>query len=739
MPLLFNEPPTAKPSNENFITLEGVLKRVLYFNEENAYTIGMLFLPKEKRTVTITGNLPSVQCGETLVVKGEWGNHTQYGEQFQVHQFESRLPSDVHGIRQYLGSGLVYGVGKVYAAKIVEYFGKDTFKVLSQESARLLDVPGIGKTRAKSIKKAWDEQQSVREVMIFLQTYGFSTTQCLRLVRRYGSETKRLIQENPYRMINDVDGIGFRSADKVALNLGFANDSIFRVDSGIEYCLQESESDGNTGAYKKQLVSEAAQLLGVESGKVEDRLKILLEEGQLSDWPSQGCVQRVKMAITEAVITKYIKRLKNAYHTLPPIQIEKALEWSEQKLKIQWAEAQKTALKCVLESKLSILTGGPGTGKTTLLRAIVEVLKAKKVRLMLAAPTGRAAQRMSEATGYPAKTVHRTLKYEPTIGRFVFNANNPLPVDFLIVDEASMLDIFLMASLLEALPETAHILLVGDVHQLPSVGPGNVLNDFIKSGLWSVHYLHDVFRQAERSKIVTVAHEILNGQTKLKDVKVLNEFGPTPPEEDLHFVYIDDPEKCLDAVEKLCWEFLPNWYKIDPIRDVQILVPMHKGLVGIERINDHFQKHLGTQRRALTVGQQTFYKGDKVIQLKNNYEKNIFNGDLGFVYDINTEDSQLLVEFGSEIITLERFEVLDLKPAYAVSIHKSQGSEFPIVVIPLLKQHFVLLKRNLIYTAVTRGRKKVFMVGDPKAYSIAVRTQDSSIRLTTLGERLLNC
>jgi exodeoxyribonuclease V alpha subunit len=378
------------------------------------------------------------------------------------------------------------------------------------------------------------------------------------------------------------------------------------------------------------------------------------------------------------------------------------------------------------------LTGGPGTGKTTLLRALVEVLKAKKVRLALAAPTGRAAQRMSEATGCPAKTIHRTLKFDPSIGRFVFNVNNLLPVDFLVVDEVSMIDVHLMSSLLEALAPSTHVLLVGDIFQLPSVGPGNVLNDFIESGVWKVCCLSDIFRQGERSKIVSVAHDILNGQAQLETSSPDDALD----DDDLHFIHVDDPEKCLEQIDRLCWDFCPKRYHVDPLKDIQILVPMHKGTVGIERINERFQQRLGTRRRSLTVGQQTFYRGDKVIQLKNNYEKNIFNGDLGFVHEVHPEELQLSIDFGGEIVVLERLEILDLKPAYAVSIHKSQGSEFPIVVIPLLKQHFVLLKRNLIYTAVTRGRRKVFVVGDPKAYAIAVHTQDSTVRLTTLSKRL---
>ncbi|MDR1666054.1 MAG: ATP-dependent RecD-like DNA helicase [Puniceicoccales bacterium] len=710
------------------ISLEGPLKRVLFYNAENAYTVGQLYLQKEKRTVTITGLLPSVQCGETLTVKGQWARHPQYGQHFLVEQFESRLPADVHGIRQYLSSGLVRGIGKVYATKIVDYFGAGTFEILNHESARLREVPGIGPMRAKSVKKAWDEQQAVREIMIFLRTYGFSSTQCLRLFRRYGNRAKDLIRENPYRMVDDVDGIGFLSADQVALNLGFANDSPFRVDSGIEYVLRQEESRGNTAMSPKQLVTEAARLLAVEIEKVRGRLSVLLSEGRLSHWSRLGCVQRHKMAVAEALVARHVKRLKEAPTRLPSIRLEGAFGWTERKLHLQWSEEQKEALTHALKSKLVILTGGPGTGKTTLLRALTEVLKAKKVRLSLMAPTGRAAQRLSEATDYSAKTVHRALKFEPSVGGFMFNATNPLPTDFIVVDEASMLDVHLTVSLFDALLDSTHVLLVGDIHQLPSVGPGNVLHDLIKSEFWDVHSLHEVFRQGERSKIVSVAHDILAGNSTLSDER--------GTDEDFHFVPVEDPEKCLQTVEELCWVDLPQHHGVDPIRDVQVLVPMHRGSVGVEVINRRFQERLGAHRRGLTVGQQTYYQGDKVIQLKNNYERNIFNGDLGMVCDVDAEEGQMTVEFGGEKKVLERLEILDLKPAYAISIHKSQGSEFPIVVVLLLKQHFLLLKRNLIYTAITRGRKKVYLVGDIKAYARAVHTPDSTVRWTTLSDRL---
>ena len=694
------EPSADASSNadDELVSLKGVLKSVLYYNQDNGYTVGLLSLAKEKKTITITGYFPTVQCGETLSVKGTWIKHAQYGQQLQCVEFTSELPSNLHGIRQYLKSGLIHGIGSVYANKIVDFFGLRTFDVLNNASARLQEVPGIGIKRAQSIKKAWDEQQAVRDVMIFLQTYGFTSTQCLRLFQKYGAKTKEIVKNNPYVIVQSIDGIGFKSADKIALNLGIANDADFRIDAGINYLLMEAESDGNTGAPITTLAQKTSELLDVSSERIKQRLSILLEDDRLNEYPPSQLVQRPSMAIGEASIAKHIRRLHEAPSSLPPIQIDKALIWSENQLHITWSETQKKALHSILSSKLSILTGGPGTGKTTLLRALIHVLLAKHVRLYLAAPTGRAAQRMQEATGYEARTVHRTLKYEPSIGGFSYNEENLLPADYLIVDEASMLDIHLTHALLRALPDAAHVLFVGDIYQLPSVGPGNVLNDLLNSNYFQVESLKEIYRQGQKSSIVTTAYNILSGKRTL-EAPIQSPNQLTNFEEDFHFIGIDGPAQALQTIEKLCWEQLPQSLKINPLKDVQILVPMHRGESGIENINALFQKKSGENRPRLKVGGQTFCLGDKVIQLKNNYDKNIFNGDLGIVTHVDTAEEQLMVQFNNEEHILERLECLDLKLAYAISIHKSQGSEFPIVVIPLLTQHFVMLKRNLLYTA----------------------------------------
>ena len=719
---------------DNLISLRGVLKRVLFANKDNGYTVGQFYLSENQDTITITGSFPSVQCGETLIVRGEWIEHPQYGKQFKCLQFESQLPSDVHGIRQYLSSGLIHGIGKTYANKIVEFFGVNTFKILNEAYARLLDIPGIGPKRAKSIKAAWDEQQAIRELMIFLQTYGFTSTQCLRLYKRYGEKTKSVILENPYIIAQTIDGIGFKSADKIALNFGFANDSNFRIDAGIEFQLLEFEKSGHTGANKALLLDKTAELLCVEPSLIESRIENLLAEDRLSFHEKSNLIQRQQMAFAEQNIASNVIRLKKSKSCLQNIHTEDVITKACDKMQIVLSEKQRNALFGILNSKLSVLTGGPGTGKTTILKALVDILAEKKLRICLAAPTGRAAQRMSETTGIQAKTIHRTLKYEPSIGRFTFDEYNMLPVDVLIVDEASMIDVPLANALFKAIPNKANVLLVGDVFQLPSVGPGNVLNDLITGELFEVQRLTEIFRQGARSSIVTTAHNILNGIAKLT-TPIYSPNDEPNLNEDFHFIEAQEPAECVAAINKLCWELIPKWYKKNPISDIQILAPMHKGIAGIENINTLFQQKMGPYRKKIQIGGQMFFVGDKVIQTKNNYDKNIFNGDLGLIVDIDEEESQIIVQFDSETHSLDRAECLDLKIAYAISIHKSQGSEFPIVIIPLLKQHFVMLKRNLIYTGITRGKQKVFVVGDFKAYYLATKTEDSSVRQTTLATK----
>ncbi|MBI4621628.1 MAG: ATP-dependent RecD-like DNA helicase [Verrucomicrobia bacterium] len=781
-----NSPPGSPPS----ATLTGVLERIIFLNEENHYTIGEFRpdtpapggVPADVKAtadnsagkpsarpelVTIVGALPGVECGETLHLTGEWTRHAQHGAQLKVLAFRSELPSSVYGIRKYLGSGLVPGIGKVYANKIVDAFGTDTFRVLSEESGRLRDVAGIGKKRATAIKQAWEEKRTERELYIFLQTYGVTPGQCVKLVKHFGGDAKRILTTEPYRVAREIEGIGFKTADRIAINLGFANDAAPRLDAGIIYALETLQEEGHTAFREADLRDHTANLLETDSKLVEARIAALVEAKALvrhppaaedatplraaAPLPGSGLLQLPHNDRAEQKIAGVVARLTRVASGLPPIKVDAAVQWAEQKAGFAFHELQRAGLRNALNHKLTILTGGPGTGKTTILRALVEILKAKKVRVHLAAPTGRAAQRLAETTGGFASTIHRLLKYDATRGGFTANENSPLATDFLVVDEASMLDARLAAALMQAVPSRAHLLLVGDIDQLPSVGAGNVLKDLIATGHVPVTRLTVIYRQKEQSGIVITAHAINSGDPSLPPT--VPEVAGAQPWNDLTFVAASDAEDCLRKVIQLCTEFVPrHWKWFSPVNDVQVLAPMHKGTAGVANLNTQLQAALNSSvggalrappdrarsaRSTLRTVNGEYRPGDKVIQLRNNYEKNLFNGDIGTVVAVDPETSTLEADFDGERHTFDRGEFANLALAYAISIHKSQGSEYPVVIVPLLKAHFMMLQRNLLYTAITRGKKKVFLVGEPAAYAMAVRNSESKLRITHLREKIM--
>ena len=794
-------------------TLTGVVERIIFLNEENHYTIAE-FRPDapgrsgadtkaRPEAVTIIGPLPGVECGETLHLTGEWAHHAQHGAQFKIAGFRSELPASVYGIRKYLGSGLVPGIGKVYANKIVDAFGTDTFRVLSEESGRLRDVEGIGKKRATAIKQAWDAKRTERELYIFLQTYGVTPSQCVKLVKQYGAEARRILTHEPYRVAREIDGIGFKTADRIAINLGFANDAAPRLDAGILYALETLQEEGHTAFPETELRDYTANLLETDSNRVAARIGALVEARALvrhdlgaptlgarpspaaSDRNADEDVRAPRPALiqlphndrAEQKIADAVKRLTRVASGLPPIKVDAAVEWAEKKAGFEFHELQRAAVRSALTSKLSILTGGPGTGKTTILRALVEILKAKKVRVHLAAPTGRAAQRLAESTGGFASTIHRLLKYDPATGGFIANESAPLATDFLVLDEASMLDTRLAAALFQAVPSRAHLLLVGDTDQLPSVGAGNVLKDLIalapistpsplasatssasapsplaprlspagsRARAIQLTRLAVIYRQQGQSQIVTTAHAINAGDPTLPPV--VTDVSGAQVWADLNFIAATDPEDCVRKVQQLVTEFIPRVLKWPhPVNDVQILAPMHKGTAGVANLNVLLQGALngstsltaGAHARGLRIGGNEFRAGDKVIQLRNNYDKGLFNGDIGTVTAVRPETGALEAEFDGARQEFERGDLGDLALAYAISIHKSQGSEYPVVIVPLLKAHFMMLQRNLLYTAITRGRKKVFLVGEPAAYAMAVRNAESKLRITHLREKVI--
>lgn len=714
----------------------GVLERIVFYNDENYFTIGEVKLSEGSReTITVTGTLPAVQCGETLELSGEWVLNKNYGRQFKIASFTSKLPSSVHGIRKYLGSGLIPGIGKAYAERIVNHFGADTLRIISEESARLKEIPGIGAGRIKAIKESWEEQTALREIIIFLQTYGITSAQCTRIVKTYGNGAKKILQENPYRLARDIDGIAFPTADKIARNLGLPNASERRIEAGILYALDNAELDGHTAFPHDELQKNAGELLDVSAELVSQTLRTLIEKKQLIPLPDseQNLLQKSDQAKAEKEIAECVRQITQTPNTLPSIKINRAVLWAEEHAGFEFAPEQKQAVATALAEKFSIITGGPGTGKTTILQALSSILRAKKVRITLAAPTGRAAQRMSETTGLPAGTIHRLLKPEPLLGGFVHNENYPLETDFVIVDETSMLDNKLASALMRAVPKESHLVFVGDVNQLPSVGAGNVLGDLIASGSVPVTRLSAVYRQGKRSGIVTTAHAILQGDARPPEPQQVSvyEFNPS---RDIHFIRADSAEDCCKKTVELATRAIPRLLGMRSSESIQILVPMHRGNVGVQNMNALLQKAFKS-RNAHCVpapGGMRFEVGDKVLQNRNNYDKSVFNGDLGYIENVFPETGGVRVRFAETVVDYTRSELSELQLAYAITIHKSQGSEFPAVVIPLAKAHFMMLRRNLIYTAITRGRKKVFIVGEPAAYAMAVKNAESARRYTGL-------
>lgn len=708
-------------------TIEGAVEKIVYVNEENQYTVAQL-LPDgrgRQEPVTIVGNLAALQVGESVRAQGRWVHHKQFGRQFAVERFESVLPRTVVGIKKYLGSGLVKGIGPAFADRIVAQFGEKTLEVIDQFSAKLREVAGIGPERAKRIKEAWTAQQSVRDIMIFLQGHGIGSAHAAKIFKQYGETAIATVRENPYRLAKDITGIGFRTADGIASKLGVARDSIHRLKAGVVHTLDGATDAGHCCLPRELLIPSAAELLGVEIGPVESALELLAVGG---DVVFDGeFVYLAGLHHCETGVAQRVTELRLAKLELPAIDLDRALLWAQQKTGVGLAAAQQQAVRTALTSKLCVITGGPGVGKTTIINYIVQILRAKKCAVLLAAPTGRAAKRMSEATGAPAQTIHRLLKYEPGGGGFTHNERRPLKGDMVIIDETSMLDIRLAYHLLKAIPASASVVFVGDVDQLPSVGPGNFLRDLIDSDRAPVVRLTEIFRQAKDSLIITNAHRVNHGELPVCD---------TPADSDFFFIEENEPEQVLATVKALCAERVPKKFGFDPMRDIQVLTPMHKGVCGAENLNRELQAALNpTGPHAQRYG-RTYRVGDRVMQIRNNYDKDVFNGDLGRIQRLDLVDQQMIVEMDGRAVPYEFDDLDELLPAYAISVHKSQGNEYPVVIVPVLTQHFVLLQRNLLYTAITRGKKLVVLVGSKKALAIAVHNNKTAARFSLLRERL---
>jgi exodeoxyribonuclease V alpha subunit len=718
--------------------LQGQIERITYTNEENGFTIAKVKVKGRRDLVTVVGNLMAPTTGEILQMQGEWGNHPKFGEQFRVVHYKSVVPATVAGIEKYLGSGLIKGIGPIMAKRIVKAFGKETLDVIEEEIEKLTEVEGIGKKRVEMIRKAWADQKEIRQVMLFLQSHGVSSGYATKIFKTYGNDAIEVVQENPYRLATDIFGIGFLTADRIAEKLGFARDSELRAEAGILYVLYQLADEGHVYYPLDLLLRKCQKILEVEQEillRALDTLraeeKIVLEDLKENKETTAGhrAVYLAKFHLSETNNAARLKALINAPKAIRPIDPGKALAWVQQQLDITLAAKQVDAVKCALTDKVVVITGGPGTGKTTIINAILKIFARAGVKFLLTAPTGRAAKRMSEATGHEAKTIHRLLEYSFQKGGFQKDDKTPLKCDLLVVDEASMIDTILMHHLLKAVRPGATLILVGDVNQLPSVGAGAVLQDIIASRAVPVMELNEIFRQARESLIIVNAHKINQGL-----MPTLKASGHKLA--DFYFIEQEDPEKVLGIILDLVKDRIPSRFGFDPIDDIQVLTPMHKGVVGAGNLNQELQQALTPGPDSLTRGGRNFRLHDKVMQIRNNYEKEVFNGDLGRILRIDPESQEMVIDFDGRKVPYDYADLDEVVLAYAISIHKSQGSEYPAVVIPILTQHYVLLQRNLIYTGVTRGRKLVVLVGTRKALAMGIKNDKTKRRYTFLRRRL---
>ncbi len=712
-------------------TLDGILERVTYVNEENAWSVVRLAVRGRKEPVTAVGNLLGVQPGESLRLSGRWTVDRTYGEQFRVEAYETVRPATLVGIEKYLGSGLVKGVGPVMARRLVERFGLETLEVVDRTPGRLTEVRGIGTVRSARIAKAWVEQRQIREVMVFLQGHGVSPTFAVRIYKQYGDRSIAVVTENPYRLALDVFGIGFKTADRIAARIGVSPASPERAQAGLLHVLGEASDEGHVFLPRGRLVERAAALLAVEAPVVEAAIDALALARAVAVVATEGDEAGIYLASLEAAERGLASGLLALLATpARPIEIdvERALAWYEAAAGITLAPEQGEAIGRAATEKLLVVTGGPGTGKTTLVNGIIRILEKKGRRILLAAPTGRAAKRLAETTGREARTLHRLLEFDPKAGGFARDRHRPLEADLVIVDEASMLDVVLAYALVKALPPACQLVLVGDVDQLPSVGPGSVLGDLIGSGVAPVVRLSRIFRQAEASLIVVNAHRVNRGE--------MPELRAQGAGADFFFVEAEEPEAVLAALERLVAERIPRRFGFDPVDDVQVLTPMHRGLLGAAALNAELQALLNPSGAAVVRGGRLFRVGDKVMQTRNNYDLDVYNGDIGRIAAVDEVERTVAVRFDGRAVTYDGADLDELVLAYACSVHKAQGSEYPCVVVPVHTQHYVMLRRNLLYTAITRGRRLVVLVGSRRALAIAVKNRRVEPRFTRLAERL---
>ena len=766
-------------------TLNGILERIVFENPDNGYTIGRFSARGHQELITIVGNLASVYAGESLILKGEWVNNPKYGRQFQIDKYETILPANIAGIKKYLGSGLIKGIGPKMASRIVNKFGMDTIDVIEQEPDKIAGVEGIGRKRVRMIQDAWEEQREIKNVMLFLQSHNVSTTHAAKIFKTYQNEAIHIVTENPYRLADDIYGIGFVTADTIAQKLGMNKDDPHRVQAGIKYVLSQKADDGHVFQHAKEL-SEACQdmlelegkaiekgihelrikeeiILSDESGQAEildencnslnstenqtldqisesqleyieiiadDVMDVNPENNEIPTIPEEGAIYLAPFFYAEMGITNQFQRLlSNGRVDTKLFDIDSKLNKLQNEMCIEFASQQRQAIHTAVAERTMILTGGPGTGKTTTTVGMIRMFESLGNSIVLAAPTGRAAKRLSETTGREAKTIHRLLEFSPQDNGFKRNRENPLEADVVILDEMSMVDIVLMNRLMQAVPSDASLILIGDTDQLPSVGAGNVLNSLIQSMKIPIVKLTEIFRQAQQSMIVTNAHLINTGEfPKLSGPKDRNFF----------FIESEDDEESVELITTLISKRLPKHYNYHPIDDIQLLCPMRKGSLGSENLNQRLQEVLNPNTEQTVRGWHTFRVGDKVMQIRNNYDYDVYNGDIGRIAGIDQVEKTVKVRFPEKIVAYDMADLNELVLAYATTIHKAQGSEYSAVVIPIHTQHYLMLQRNLLYTGITRAKERVIIVGTKQALGICISNNQVMERNSYLAERLNN-
>lgn len=703
------------------IRLQCIVERIVFQNAENGYTVLKAKAKGYTDLITLVGYLMDLPAGTVLLIQGNWQEDKKFGPKFAVDKWEEVMPSTLYGIEKYLGSGMVKGVGPTYAKRIVEKFGLDTIYVIENEIVRLLEIEGLGKRRMLKIQESWEKQKEVKNVMVFLQGHGVSTAYAAKIYRTYGKESISVVKNNPYTLADDIWGVGFKTADAIAQKLGYEKDDERRCRSGLMYTLTQLATDGHVYAQEQQLLDRAKTLLEIDEDKLKPVLSAMIQYKDL--YQEEDAIYLPTYYFAEKGSAE--KLLELLHRPLPPGTLFNFCDTKARK-GIQYDEIQLKAIDEAVKSKVLVLTGGPGTGKTTTTQGIIAALKSMDLKILLAAPTGRAAKRMSEATGMPAKTIHRLLTYTPMEG-YQRNEENQLEGDVLIVDEASMIDIQLFYALLKAVPPTMRLILVGDIDQLPSVGAGNVLRDLIDSEKIPVVRLTRIFRQAQSSRIITNAHKINQGI--LPDIT-------NGKESDFFFLQVDSPEEVIAQIVNLVQNRLPKAYR-EKVSNIQVLTPMHRGGVGSDNLNQALQRSLNPSGAYLTRGGTIYRQGDRIMQIRNNYDKDVYNGDIGIIDCIDTDENTLSADFDGKMVWYELGELDEVTLAYATTIHKSQGSEYPIVVIPVLMSHYMMLQRNLIYTAITRSKKVCVLIGSTDALAYAVKNFTVNKRNSRLKERLM--